>query len=445
MRRAGSRAAVCLIAAALAPGAASARAALEAPAPSRERVPRPSCSVELGPERSLETALAELAPRSVVCLRPGSYRGPVEITRPVVLWGPPEAVIESTGSGTTLEVTASNSALYGFSIDGSGGRFDTLDAALRIEAEDVRVEGVGIRRAVFGLLVEKSRRITLVGNEILGTEEGPIGLRGDPIRLWETYDSRIERNHVVAGRDVVIWYSSRNRILHNVVSGGRYGTHLMYSHDNQVIGNRYDANVVGTFVMYSRNVELEGNLFLHSAGAAGVGLGLKESGNVTIRANLFVDDTIGTYIDTSPLERSDRNRFERNAFVLNGTAVIFHGREHGNSFENNVLRDNQEQVRVEGNSDSSGTLWKNNYFDDYVGYDLDADGIGDVAYELRSLSGELIRRRPELELLRGTPALWLVDAMAHVAPLFRPRALAVDRAPRMRPAPGVDPVLGAGR
>jgi nitrous oxidase accessory protein len=444
MRRAGSRAALCLVAA-CAPAAGNSEQAGEPAAPIRAGVPRPACNVELGPERPLGQALAELPARSVVCLRPGSYAGPVRITRPVVLWGPRDAVIRSTGAGTTLELRASNSALYGFTIDGSGGRFDTLDAALRIEAQDVRVEGVGIRRAVFGLLVEKSRRVTLIGNQILGTEEGPLGLRGDPIRLWETHDSRIEDNHVIAGRDVVIWYSSRNRIANNVVSGGRYGTHLMYSHDNAVVGNRYERNVVGSFVMYSRNVELDGNLFLHSSGAAGVGLGLKESGNLTIQGNLFVDNTVGTYIDTSPLDRSDRNRFDKNAFVLNGTGVIFHGRERGNSFENNVLRDNQEQVRVEGNSDSSGTSWRNNYFDDYVGYDLDGDGIGDVRYELRSLSGELIRRRPDLELLRGTPALWLVDAMAHVAPLFQTRALAVDPAPRVRPPPGVDPVLGAGR
>jgi nitrous oxidase accessory protein len=429
------------MAATLSPAAISGRSTGEPAAPNRAGVPRPECSVELGAERSLDRALAELPARSVVCLRPGSYAGPVKIRQPVVLWGPPEAVIRSAGAGTTLEVKASKSTLYGFSIDGSGGRFDTLDAALRIEADDVRVEGVGIRRAVFGLLVEKSRRVTLLGNEIHGTEEGPLGLRGDPIRLWETYDSRIENNRVIAGRDVVIWYSSRNRIANNVVSDGRYGTHLMYSHSNQVVDNRYERNVVGAFVMYSRNIEFERNLLLHSAGSAGIGLGLKESGNVTIRGNLFANNTVATYIDTSPLERSDRNRFERNAFVLNGTAVIFHGRERGNTFEDNVLRDNQEQVRVEGNSDSSGTLWQNNYFDDYVGYDLDGDGIGDVRYELRSLSGELIRRRPDLELLRGTPALWLVDAMAHVAPLFQTRALAVDASPRMRPAPGVDPVL----
>lgn len=441
--RSAPLAALLVTAAALAPASAGSRpAADERGGPERAEPARPSCTLELPAGTELGRALENVSEGAVVCLEPGDYPGPVHISEKIVLWGPRGAVIRSRGVGTTVEVRASGSRLLGFEVDGSGGRFDTLDAAVRIQADDVRVEGVAVRRAVFGLLVEKSRRVTLAGNEIHGTEEGPLGLRGDPIRLWETRDSTIVNNRVVAGRDVVVWYSSKNRIEGNVVSSGRYGTHLMYSHENRVIGNRYDGNVVGTFVMYSRNVVVHDNLFLHSTGAAGVGLGLKESGNVDVRNNAFVDDTVGVYIDTSPMNRSDKNRFERNAFVLNDSAVIFHGSEHGNTFVDNVLRDNAEQVRAEGNSDTSGTAWSGNYFDDYAGYDLDGDGIGDVRYELRSLSSDLIRRRPDLEFLRGTPALWLVDAVAHIAPLFSPRTLAVDPAPRVRPAPGVDPSTG---
>ena len=42
-------------------------------------------------------------------------------------------------------------------------------------------------------------------------------------------------------------------------------------------------------------------------------------------------------------------------------------------------------------------------------------------------------RYPNAELLRGTPALALVDAAAHLDPLHQPRALLADPAPAMAP------------
>ena len=131
-------------------------------------------------------------------------------------------------------------------------------------------------------------------------------MRGDGIRLWEVRESRIESNRLRDGRDLVVWYSPGNRIASNHVSGGRYGTHLMYSHGNAIEDNRYEGNVVGVFVMYSRDVEIRDNLLARSHGAAGVGLGVKESGNLTVVDNLFLQNTTGTYLDTSPLNKIGR-------------------------------------------------------------------------------------------------------------------------------------------
>lgn len=78
-----------------------------------------------------------------------------------------------------------------------------------------------------------------------------------------------------------------------------------------------------------------------------------------------------------------------------------------------------------------GVTWSGNYFDDYAGYDLDDDGVGDVPYELRSLSNQLISTTPNLALLRGTPALALVDAATHLDPLYQPAPVLIDRAPKL--------------
>src|SRR5690606_7360109 len=151
-------------------------------------------------------------------------------------------------------------------------------------------------------------------------------------------------NVVSDSRDVVVWYSSDNTVSDNWVGGGRYGTHFMYSHRNTVTDNRYVDNVVGVFVMYSRDIELRRNLLARATGAGGMGLGLKESGTVTAIGNWFVQDEVGLYTATSPLDLADHNRFVANLFWLCGTAITFHSSPARNVFEGNALRDNDRQV-----------------------------------------------------------------------------------------------------
>jgi nitrous oxidase accessory protein len=233
-------------------------------------------------------------------------------------------------------------------------------------------------------------------------------------------------------RDVVLWYASRNRIARNRIQDGRYGAHLMYSHGNQIEDNSFIGNVTGLFVMYSRDVGVRGNLIADSGGAAGIGLGLKESGNLRVSENLFVSNTIGVYVDTSPLWPEDRNLFEGNVFRLNDVAVSFLGRASSNEFAGNGFRDNQIQVQVDGRGDAREAIWQGNEFDDYAGYDLDGDGTGDVPYEMRSLSSDLLSEAPALAFYRGTPAFALAEAIGRIVPIFEPRLLLRDSAPRMR-------------
>jgi nitrous oxidase accessory protein len=277
--------------------------------------------------------------------------------------------------------------------------------------------------------------VLLRGNRVIGAAEKPLGMRGDGIRLWEVRESRVENNRMLDSRDLVVWYSPGNAFLDNEIVRGRYGTHFMYSHRNRVEGNRYEGNVVGIFVMYSRGLELRENLIVDSAGAAGVGLGAKESGELTVVDNLFVGNTVGVYLDTSPLDRSDSNRFERNAFRLCDAGIVFHGGAERNAFVDNSFRDNQTQVRVEGRGDAMDAEWRRNDFDDYAGYDLDGDGFGDVPYELRSLADELVAHHPSLAFFRGSPAMGLVSLIGRVVPLFEVRTLLVDPQPRVAPLP----------
>lgn len=380
----------------------------------------------------LAAAIAAAGSGDVLLLSPGEYTGPLLIERPLTLWGPRSAVIRSSGRGTTIRVTAS-CKLLGFTMDGSGGRYDTMDAAIKVTADDVLLEGLRLDEALFGVLVEKSHRVVIRRCEVLGVRDEAVGMRGDGIRLWEVRESLIEECRIEYGRDLVVWYSSNNRIANNDVRHGRYGTHLMYSHDNLIVNNTYRDNLVGLFIMYSHGIRIEDNVLADSSGGAGLGLGLKESGDLDVARNLFLRNSVGLFIDTSPLQIGHQNRFSENVFRLGGLGIEFHSSPRRTSFLGNSFRDNAEQLRVDGRGDALGIVWRENHFDDYQGYDLDDDGIGDLPYELRSLSNRLIAKRPELQFFRGTLALDLVDVASEVSPILVPRPVMRDERPRMKP------------
>lgn len=405
-------------------------------------VPRPPSCREV-PAGELAGSLAAAGPGEALCLPAGRHPGPIRVPAGVTLWGPREAVVTSGGRGTTVELEGDGARLLGLTVDGSGSRFDTLDAAVRARGREVAVEGVRVVHATFGILVERSREALIRGNHVTGDAASALGLRGDGIRLWETDDSTVEGNRVEDSRDVVVWYSRRNAVRDNEVVRGRYGTHFMFSHDNRVERNRYVGNEVGVFVMYSRGIELLDNLMADGTGAAGMGIGVKESGGLKVEGNQVLHDTVGLYLDTSPLQLDEHNLIARNVFRLCQQAVVFHSSERRNAFRGNAFQDNGEQVVVEGGGHALEVEWSENHFDDYAGYDLDRDGLGDVPYEVRDLSSDLVSRQPELAFFRGTPALALVRAAGEIVPVLAPRPILRDERPRMQPHPADGEVLGA--
>jgi nitrous oxidase accessory protein len=398
----------------------------------RDEAPRAAPCAVIPSGAALQAALDAAPAGSALCLAPGAHRGPLVVARRVALRGPRTARVVSSGTGSTIRVAARGASLAGFTVDGSGARFERGDAAVRVEADDVRIEGLRVEHALFGILAERANRVRIVGNEVAGDPAKTLGLRGDAIRLWEVRDSEVARNRVENARDVVAWYAPRNRFVENEIRGGRYGIHFMYSHDCSVERNRFDANVVGVFVMYSRGVALEGNLLRRSAGAAGMGIGVKEAGRILVRGNRIEGNTVGLYLDASPLDPRDHNEISGNLIAGHDRAIVFHGGAARNRFRDNALRGNTVQVALEGGGDARAAEWRNNFFDDYRGYDLDGDGIGDVPHEERSLAAEWTAHAPALALFRGTPALALVEWLGAAVPLFQPTTLLVDPAPRMR-------------
>lgn len=392
----------------------------------------PSGCRTIGPDERLQAVLDDGPSGEALCLEPGRYIGPFRIDRRVTLWGPRSAIL-SAPRGSVLVVTGTGARVAGLTIDGTGASFEQLDAGVKVTGAEIEIEGLAIENVAFGVVVERSQRVRVVGNHVRGARDAALGLRGDTIRIWETTDSEIVGNLVEDGRDVVVWYSRRNRIAANQIVRGRYGAHFMYSHDSVVERNELRGGVVGVFAMYSRGIELRDNLIAGAKGVAGMAIGLKESGNVSVEHNVLVHDTVGIYIDASPLQLGDTVAIRGNTLRHDRTAIVFHSSGHRVAIEDNDFADNDQHVRVDGGGDATDTTWSGNYWDDYAGYDLDGDDAGDVPYEVRSASGDLVAQQPAIALFRGTPALHAVDAASHLDPLFAPKLVLVDERPRVSP------------
>jgi nitrous oxidase accessory protein len=393
----------------------------------------------VAPGEPLQARVDAAADGAVLTLLPGRHRGPVRIARGVTLQGTRDAVVVSDGTGTTVRLAGDHSVLRGITVEGSGDRADLSDGAVLVAGTGITVEDVLVRGALFGILAQQSSHIAIRRNVVVGSGQPALGLRGDGIRLWETTDSVVENNVVRDCRDLVVWYSSRNRVVGNAVTGCRYGTHFMYSHDSVVADNRYVDDVVGLFVMYSHGVQVQRNLLARAGGAAGIGLGVKESGDLVVEDNWFVQDTDGVYLDTTPFANEQHNRFARNVVRLCDTALHFHASLQRNEFTDNVFADNGALIAVGGGGDALGCDFHGNWFDTYRGYDLDGDGSGDVPFEFRRLSSQLTSRYPDLALLQGAPALQAVDLIGELLPLFAPRLLLRDQAPRLHEPEGIRP------
>jgi nitrous oxidase accessory protein len=119
-------------------------------------------------------------------------------------------------------------------------------------------------------------------------------------------------------------------------------------------------------------------------------------------------------------------------FALNQVALRFHSLASDMSFIGNQFRNNGALIDVEGGGDALGVNFEHNYYSDYVGYDLDADGYGDVAHQVKQLSGALVDAHPSLALFQGTLAMGLLDVIAAAAPVFASRLLMRDPTPRFR-------------
>lgn len=382
-------------------------------------------------EEELARMLSDPQGPPKIGLLPRIYRGGAVVRRKVELVGQRGSIIDADGRGTALTIDADDVVVRDVVLRHSGQNEIAEDAGLRARGRHVVIQHVSVEDSLFGIYLEQCSGCVIDAVHVRGLPD--VLDRGDGIKLWESDGAIIRGCKVEDSRDIVIWYSRHALLERNLVTRSRYGTHFMYAHDSTMKDSDVLGNVVGVFVMYSNRIRVENSVLAGARGPAGMGIGFKESDSVDLRGNWIVANTVGAYLDGTPRSPNARVLFTNDVLALNDVGLRFHGSERGVDLSWNDFHENGTMVEVEGGGDARGANFRDNYFSDYAGYDLDGDGTGDVAYEEKILSSELTDTHPALRFFRGTLAMGLLDALSRVVPVFASRTMLTDPSPRMHP------------
>ena len=372
------------------------------------------------------------APGSVLRPPPGHYAGPVSIDKPLTIDGGGQVTIDAGDKGTVMSLNASNSVLRGLHLTGSGESHDTDDSCLDVRGHHNVIEDIVVDNCLFGIDLKQVDH-SVVRNNRISSKPFELGVRGDGLRLWYSHDNLIEGNEIVDSRDMVAWYSHRNKFVDNLGRRSRYSIHFMFANDNVVDRNRFYDNAVGIYFMYTEGGSATNNIISHATGATGMGVGFKEASGTLIENNEIIYCGIGIGSDLSPFQPDSTIEIRNNRFAYNGIAILFNSETGGNNLRNNQFEGNLTQVSYGGRSDNpTKNLWEGNYWDDYQGFDRDHDGVGDNAHELYAYADQLWMEFPMARFFRSSPVLELLDFLERLAPFSSPDLILRDEKPVFR-------------
>ncbi len=382
----------------------------------------------------LQDAIDSAPSGSILKLPTGVYKGSIIIKKPLTIIGNSKGVvIDGENNGTVITIESSFVTLKNLRIINSGEMTHTLDAGILItNSNQCEVSDCIIDDCLFGIDMQMTNN-SLINNNYISSKDFDLGLRGDGLRLWYSNDNIVRKNSLVKSRDMVVWYSHGNTIEDNFGEHNRYSLHFMYAGKNIVRNNTYQYNSVGIFFMYSKDTIATGNVVKSSLGATGMGIGMKDVSNFTLKDNTVIYCAQGIYIDRSPFEPDTHNWIENNNILYNAEALHFHSLSENNIIKGNKILGNIEDIV----NDSRGSKTNENeivgnYWDNYAGFDKNKDNIGDTPHKVYQYADQLWVYNPNVKFFYGSPVISLLNFLAKLAPFSEPIFLLEDQKPKVR-------------
>jgi nitrous oxidase accessory protein len=380
-----------------------------------------------GPVRSLAEAVRQAPAGARIVVRPGTYReAPIVIDKPLTIVGEGRPLVEPREESTLIRVTADHVMITGLALANVTASYVEDRAALRFDhVRGCVAEDLEVRDAPFGIYISQSSDCRVVHNVVRGKGAAGRAL-GNAIHLWSSSHVIVADNVVSNHRDGLYFEFVQDTTIERNTSAGnlRYGLHFMFSNGCVYRDNHFQHNGAGVAVMYTRAVSMERNEFRDNRGPTAYGLLLKEISESRLVGNRFIGNTVALLVEGGGHLAVSGNWFEGN-----GWAIKLMANSPQNRFEQNVFQANSFDMAT--NSRATDALVAGNWWDRYQGYDLNRDGLGDVAFRPVRLFSLLVASYPPSVILMRSTFVDLLDTAERTLPILTPETL-VDASPLMR-------------
>lgn len=368
--------------------------------------------------KTIKEAISKAKPHDTIYIYPGEYFGNVIIDKPLVLIGIGRPHIKGENWGSTVTVLADSCVIKGFKITGGGNLLQKEDSGILLKSSSHNIiENNLLEDVLFGIYFFASNYNLVRHNTIIGRPYLGIGERGSGLHIWNSHYNLVEENFITKVRDgMYIQEASNNLIRRNYATDLRYGIHYMFSDSNSFEENVFIDNVVGGAVMYSRHIYFKRNIFARNRGFSSYGLLLQSCDYCVAEENYILDNSIGLHFEGTNYNIVRRNLIQNNDLAI----TLFASANYDKIYENNFVG-NLALIRTIGNPKTTSFSYngKGNYWDGYLGYDLNDDGIGDVKFKLTNAFEGIQGKYPVLQIYLSTPSAKAIELAERAMPIIK--------------------------
>ncbi|HEX5687534.1 MAG TPA: nitrous oxide reductase family maturation protein NosD [Ideonella sp.] len=380
------------------------------------------------PGDAIQPVLDRAAAGDMVEVQRGHYVGNLHIDKPLTLRGLRRPTISGGLKGDTIRVTSPDVTIEGLIVRDSGDSLLEQNAGIYLRPGSHRavVRRCDLVYNLFGLWIEKANDVRIEHNLIVGKREYGSSQRGNGVQLYNTTGARIIGNHISFVRDALYVDVSHQAIFRgNRLHHSRYGTHYMNSYHNLWEDNDSYRNRGGLALMEVRDQVVRNN---RAWGNSDHGIMLRTLQDSVIENNVVAGNARGFFIYDV-----EYATIKGNLVVDNAVGVHLSAGSTRNQVEGNDFVGNREQVRYVGARDETWGAERGNHWGNYLGWDRDGDGRGDVRYEANDIVDRLVWKHPSAKLLLASPAVQALRLVGQQFPVLRVPSV-VDPKPQMRPA-----------
>jgi len=365
---------------------------------------------------SIQSVINNAHPGDTVLVGAGIYYENLELRTRITLIGSSASHVYGTGTGSVITVFADSCTITGIVIEHSGTMLVNEDAGILLRSDFNSITNNTLRDVLFGIYLYGSDRNRIENNTIIGRPELEQGERGSGIHLWNSHNNTLVANTISYVRDgFYIQNANHTLIQDNEVHSLRYGLHYMYADSNVFLRNYFHDNVAGAAMMYSRGIVLKHNIFLHNRGFASYGILLQDCHFSIADSNVIADNVTGIFF-----EASTNNCLRNNVIARNDIALHMFQNSVNNVFVRNNFIDNLNLLTIVGKRTESqwNVAGTGNYWSSYNGYDIDADGIGDVPMKIQNVFNYIEGKNANVRLYLYSPAAQALAVSAKAFPII---------------------------